>query len=105
MGRRGRERERRAQASASPLPSDETAPTSSTGRYTAPRRPFRIRPDWHKPLGWVIVVFGVVVAVVNDLAVFEINLMPGGHSELYLLLALVIAGGGTWFLGLFDPPM
>jgi len=28
--------------------------------------------------------------------------MPGGHSELYLVLALLVAGGGTWFLGLFD---
>lgn len=105
MGRRGRERERQARSSATPPSSDEKTPTPSAGRYTAPRRPFRIRPDWHKPLGWFIVVFGVVVAVVNDLAMFDINLMPGGHSELYLLLALVIAGGGTWFLGLFDPPM
>lgn len=104
MGRRARGRERRAGAGARGRP-EEDAPPRPTGRYTAPVRPIRIRPDWHKPLGWLIVAFGVVVAVVNDLAVFEINLMPGGHSELYLLLALIIAGGGAWFLGLFDPPI
>ena len=103
MGRRGRNRERRLGA---PSPSPEgKAPTSPTGRYTPPARPIRIRPDWHKSLGWVIVALGVVMAVVNDLAAFDIDLMPGGHNELYLLLALIIAGGGTWFLGLFDPPM
>ena len=103
MGRRGRNRERRS--GSRPPSLENKAPTSPRGRYTPPARPFRIRPDWHKPLGWVIVALAVVVAVVNDLAVFDIDLMPGGHNELYLLLALIIAGGGTWLLGLFDPQM
>ena len=104
MGRRGRNRQRGKALGAVPQGGKEPSPKSG-GRYTAPNRPFRIRPDWHKPLGWVIVALGLVVAVVNDLELFGINLMPGGHNELYLLLALVIAGGGTWFLGLFDPPL
>lgn len=52
----------------------------------------------------MVVGFGLVVAVTNDLAFVEVDLMPGGHSELYLVLALVIAGAGAWCLGLFDPP-
>ena len=78
------------------------APVASP-RYTPPqKKPFRFRPEWHKPLGWAIVLVGVVIAVVNDLAVFDIRIMPGGHNELYLVLAVLIAGAGTWFLGLFD---
>jgi hypothetical protein len=26
----------------------------------------------------------------------------GGHSELYFILGLVVAGASTWLLGLFD---
>lgn len=79
------------------------ATPAHSSRYTPPeRKPFRFRPEWHKPLGWVIVVLGVVIAVVNDLAFFDIEVMPGGHNELYLILALLVAGGGTWFLGAFD---
>ncbi len=53
----------------------------------------------------MIVALGVGTAIINDLAFVEVDIIPGGHSELYLILALVIAGGGSWFLGLFDPPM
>lgn len=78
---------------------------TTAGRYTAPQRHIRLRPDWHRWVGWVIVGVGIVVAVLNDVTPFVgTNLVPGGHSELYLLLAVAIAAGGTWFLGLFDPP-
>ncbi len=30
------------------------------------------------------------------------SLLPFGHSEAYLFLGIGIAGGSTWFLGLFD---
>ena len=84
-------------------PKRPTAPVASSPRYTPrQKRPFGFRPEWHKPLGWAIVLLGIAIAVVNDLAVFDIRVMPGGHSELYLVLALLVAGGGTWFLGLFD---
>lgn len=79
---------------------------TGSGRYTPPtKRPFRFRPDWHKPLGWAIVVLGITIAVVNDLAFFDVRVMPGGHNELYLMLGVVVAGGGTWFLGAFDRSM
>ena len=32
----------------------------------------------------------------------DLMLLPGGHSELYLLLAIAVAVYGTRFLGLFD---
>lgn len=32
----------------------------------------------------------------------DVTLLPGGHSELYLLLGIAVAGSSTWFLGLFD---
>jgi len=46
----------------------------------------------------------VVIVVVNDLAYADIELMPGGHSELYLLLGLLVVGVGSWWTGLFDRP-
>lgn len=84
-------------------PHRPTAPVAGSPRYTPrQKKPFRFRPEWHKPLGWAIVLLGITIAVVNDLAVFDIRVMPGGHNELYLVLALLVAGGGTWFLGIFD---
>ena len=32
----------------------------------------------------------------------SLTLLPGGHSEAYLLLAVVIGGGAAWLLGVFD---
>ena len=31
------------------------------------------------------------------------TLLPGGHSEAYLVLALMIGGVAAWLLGVFDP--
>lgn len=47
---------------------------------------------------------GVVIAAVNDLMLIgeDVTLLPGGHSELYLLLGISVGVGSTWFLGLFD---
>lgn len=47
---------------------------------------------------------GVVIAAVNDLMLMgeDVTLLPGGHSELYLLLGISVGAGATWFLGLFD---
>ena len=100
MGRRGRRKERDGLIEAPTPPSQ--APIASR-RYTPPQKKrIRFRPEWHKPLGWTIVLVGVAIAVLNDLAVFDIKVMPGAHNELYLLLAVLVAGAGTWFLGLFD---
>ena len=63
-----------------------------------------MRPPWHRAVGWSLIGIGVVIIVVNDLAFADIELMPGGHSELYLLLGLLVAGVGSWWTGLFDSP-
>lgn len=48
-------------------------------------------------------MLGVLIAVLNDAMFFtEANLLPFGHTELYLLVAIAVAGCSTWFLGLFD---
>lgn len=75
-----------------------------SARYT-PRVPaIRIRPTGHKVLGWVLVALGVGVAVLNDVARLGPKVIPFGHSELYLLLGVVVAASGGWWLGIFDRP-
>lgn len=32
----------------------------------------------------------------------NLHLLPGGHKEAYVVLGLVMAASGTWWLGLFD---
>ena len=73
-------------------------------RYT-PRTPsFRVRPRWHRLAGWLGIVFGIGIAVANDAMLLgdKLTLLPGGHTELYLILGLGIGAAATWFLGLFD---
>lgn len=80
------------------------APTE-TGRYTAPKQPsYRVRPRWHRLAGWIGVGAGVLIAVLNDATVIieGPELVPFGHSELYLILAATVAAASSWFLGLFD---
>lgn len=57
-----------------------------------------------RPAGWLAVVLGVALAVLDDAMVpgEDLTLLPGGHSELYLLLAVGILAGSTWSLGMFD---
>lgn len=49
-------------------------------------------------------MLGVLIAAVNDLMLIgeDVILLPGGHSELYLLLGIAVAAGSTRLLGLFD---
>lgn len=70
-----------------------------------PRKPSRRRrASWHKPLGLAVVVLGVLIVLVNDLALVGADTpLPGGHSELYLFAGVLIGGLGAWFTGLFDP--
>lgn len=84
--------------------SDGAAPAPSS-RYTPSRPRFRIRPTKHKVVGGLLIALGVVVGALNDFAYFGSTPLPGGHSELYLLLAVAIAAYGTWWLGLFDRPL
>lgn len=80
---------------------DPVAPT----RRTPDRRPaFRVRPTWHRWLGAGLLVFGAALLVLNDLMMLQpsLLLLPGGHSELYLVAAVLTAGYSTWFFGWFD---
>ena len=76
----------------------------SSSRYTPSRQRYRVRPRWHRFAGWGGVLVGVAVAALNDLMLMgeDVTLLPGGHSELYLMLGISVASGATWFLGLFD---
>jgi len=82
----------------------QDAPRASS-RYTPKfkaRGPFR--PTWHKVVGALLVVLGLSIFVINDLAWFDINILPGGHNELWALLAFAVAGASTWWFGWFDRP-
>ncbi|MCZ7537219.1 MAG: hypothetical protein M5T61_15790 [Acidimicrobiia bacterium] len=81
-----------------------TSPVGS-GRYTPKlknRGPFR--PTWHKVVGALMVLAGLTVFVLNDLAWFDVRVMPGGHNELYAVVAVVIAASSLWWFGAFDRP-
>ena len=101
---RGTGADGRAQA---PLRGRASPEPSPSPRYTPSRPAFRIRPSWHKVLGWTFVALGVVIAVVNDIqwASRRMMVLPGGHSELYLVLAFLVAATGAWWLGVFDRPL
>ena len=66
------------------------------------RGPFR--PTWHKVIGALLLLAGAAIFIINDLAWFDINWIPGGHNELYAMLAFVVAGTSTWWFGWFDRP-
>lgn len=88
--------------SASARKATDRTPAPSA-RYTPPQADFRLRPGWHRIVGWFGVTLGVLIAVLNDGMFFtDVQLLPFGHNELYLMLALLVAGSSTWFLGLFD---
>ena len=80
-----------------------TAPEASS-RYTPPAKSLRFRPEWHKRVGLVLLPLGLAVVILNDLVLLGAGraLLPGGHSEFYLLLGLAIAGYSTWWFGWFD---
>jgi hypothetical protein len=80
-------------------PAEPTASSRYTPKIKA-RGPFR--PTWHKVVGALLIVLGVGIFVINDLAWFDINLIPGGHNELWAMLGIVTAASSTWWFGWFD---
>lgn len=75
----------------------------ASSRYTPPVKSFRLRPGWHKTVGALFVALGLAVVILNDAMLgISFTLLPGGHSELYLVLGIVIAGYGTRWFGWFD---
>lgn len=87
-----------------PAASPSAAAPQPAPRYTPKKPTYRLRPGWHRFAGWLGVIVGIGVVVGNDamLIAENLTLLPGGHAELYLILGLAIAGGATWFLGVFD---
>lgn len=77
---------------------------SPSARYTPPARSVRLRPQWHKGIGAAVLIVGIAVAVLNDVMLLgaSATLLPGGHSELYLLLGVGVAAYSTWWFGWFD---
>ena len=77
------------------------APSS---RYTPPKKSVRFRPGWHKGVGAAVLLVGIAVAVLNDVMLLDPSktLLPGGHSEFYLMLGIIIAGYSTWWFAWFD---
>ena len=76
---------------------------SASSRYTPPIKSAMLRPDWHKTVGMLILSFGIAIIVLNEVMLLNsITLLPGGHSELYLVLGVVVAGYATRWFGWFD---
>ena len=89
----------------SPLLPKPVGGVEASSRYTPKQRargPFR--PTWHRVVGALTLLAGVAIFIINDLAWFDINIIPGGHNELYAMLAFAVAGTSTWWFGWFDRP-
>lgn len=79
------------------------ATPAASSRYTPPLKSVRWRPGWHKSIGALVLIVGLIVVILNEVMLGNsITLLPGGHSELYLVLGVVIAGYSTWWFGWFD---
>ena len=83
----------------------------ATGNSTRPiprappsREPVTLRANDtnRRAAGWALVGIGALIVIVNWIAELGIDVMPGGHEELYFLGGLVIATAGAWLLGLFS---
>lgn len=83
----------------SPIAAQPAASARFTPKIKA-RGPFR--PTWHKVVGALLIVLGLGVFVLNDLAWFDINLIPGGHNELWAMVGIGTAATSTWWFGWFD---
>lgn len=90
---------REATVAASPAPT----PTAANSRFTPKvkaRGPFR--PTWHKVIGGLLIALGLGIFLLNDLAWFDVNLIPGGHNELWAMAGIGTAATSTWWFGWFD---
>ena len=85
-------------------PSTEGHAPEASARYSPPTQNYTVRPRWHRIAGWIGVAIGALIAILNDAMLLgdDLVLLPFGHSELYLLLGVLVAGWSTRFLGLFD---
>ena len=92
----------RGSAVGKPSDTASTQPVASA-RFT-PKVKARgmFRPTWHKVVGALLIVAGLGIFVVNDLAWFDVHLMPGGHNELWAVVGIGTAATSTWWFGWFD---
>jgi Cell division protein CrgA len=62
----------------------------SAGRYTPPiPRSVKVSPRWMGPLILFLLIAGALTIVLN-----YFNVLPGGPSNWYLLVGIVVIGGG-----------
>ncbi|MGH3442692.1 MAG: hypothetical protein ACRDUY_11750 [Nitriliruptorales bacterium] len=61
-----------------------------------------MRPGSHKLMGGAFLALALIVFVLDYAGHFEVELLPGAPSPLYLMLGLVLAGVAGWSFGIFD---
>lgn len=78
--------------------------TSEGGHVNTGKSHYRFRPAWHRWVGVVTLILGLYVVFANDLMRLAdgVQLLPGGHSELYLLAGVGISAGSLWWFGWLD---
>lgn len=64
----------------------------------------RFRPAVRRVSAWVMIGLGSLTALANWFAELGVDIMPGGHSELYFLGGLTAVVTGAWMLGAFSQP-
>ena len=104
---RGRTPRRKARRG--PTPRSTRAANDDQGelalrRVTPARSRGPFRPVSHKVIGIITIIIGLGLFAINDLALLDVNLMPGGHNEIWAPVALVIAASSMWWFGWFDRP-
>lgn len=85
---------------------DRATSAGASSRYTPPHKAIRLRPGWHKTVGFALVIVGFAIVILNILmgGGSDLTLLPGGHNELYLFLGLAMAAYSMWWFGWFDRP-
>lgn len=100
---RGRPASRRKRRGPTPRRRPTAEEVEPSARYTPPAgSQVRFRPAWHKVVGCGQIVAGLALVVLHY--GLGIQVLPGGHNDGWMLLGIIVAAGGTWWLGVFDRP-
>ena len=96
-------RGRRAKRSASAARTQRSSPSDKSGRYTAPTRVVRVRPEWHKAAGGFSVIAGGTIFYLCYFNAWHLHRwLPGGHA--WYIVGVLVAASSLWWFGAFDPP-
>lgn len=96
-------RRQRARDGQKRTPTEEPARPTPGGRYTPPKSlTYRFRPQWHKVVGIIQLVAGIAIIVINYVDREGLDILPGGHLEIYFIVGMVIAAGSSWWFGALD---